>query len=355
MDYDIVIATRNRPSVLRVSIPLILRQERPPQRLIVVDASDDDTHEKVRQSVRQTVVDFPIELDILRAQPNSAHQRNVGLERVKSPIVMFPDDDSLWWPGVGEAIMNIYEQDTNGDIGGVCGRETAQPPPNIDITARNVYRMKISDRIRQKMGGLRHKFDNKFCPDPLWVHGRSRRNVRPFPDCLRDIDSALVEFMGGFRMSFRTELIRKYGFNEELGKYAGYAAYEDADASFKVLHEKLLVGAHDAHIYHYKAPSRRAKGFQLGFLLLFNRAYIICKYSPPGSKARKMLKRFGRYKLAQYSTAIFDSFGRDRVRGTLAALKSMDELLNCPTEELREKYLQICERAVNQNNHNSKI
>ncbi|UCE98819.1 MAG: glycosyltransferase family 2 protein [Planctomycetota bacterium] len=349
MDYDVVIVTLNRPKILSVSIPLILRQEPPPHSLIVVDASNSDVHEQVQHSVNQAVGDSGVYFEILRSKPNTAHQRNVGMERVRSPIVMFPDDDSLWWPSVAEAIMRIYEQDTNDDIGGVCGRETAEPPPGTDIAARAGYEMNKSDHIRQKLQSIRHKFDYKFCPDPLWIHGQSRWKVRPFPQFLRNIDSALVEFMGGFRMSFRTELIRKYGFDEELGKYAGYAAYEDADASFKILQEKLLVGAHDAHVYHYKAPNKRANGFELGFILLFNRAYIICRYSPPGSRARRSLKGFGKYKLMQYLLGMTSRYGRERVRGTLAALKSMDELLNCPADRLREKYLGICDREINRN------
>lgn len=352
MDYDVVIATRNRAEVLKVSIPLILEQSRPPQKLIVVDSSDN--HEPVSQTITKITANYPVKMEILHSNPNLPHQRNIGLKYVESPVVIFPDDDSLWWPGVGEAIMNIYEQDTNGDIGGVCGRETARPPPNINITAGNVYKMRISDRIRQKIGRFRHKFDYRFCPDPLWIHGRSRWNVRPFPKWLHNIDAALVEFMGGFRMSFRTELIRKYGFDEDLGTYVGYAAYEDADASFKILQEKLLVGAHDAHVYHYKAPGKRANGFELGFILLFNRAYIICRYSPPGSAARKALKKFAVYKLIQYMMGMHSKYERDRVRGTFKAIKAIGKLLTAPPECLRERYLELCQGAMLQEDGNPK-
>jgi glycosyltransferase involved in cell wall biosynthesis len=347
MDYDVVIATRNRAEVLKISIPLIFNQSRPLRKLIIVDSSDN--HKAVKQNVTEIVGNAPIKLEILHTKPNSSQQRNLGVERVESPVVMFPDDDSLWWPGMGEAIMRIYERDTNGDIGGVCGRETNRPPPDIDIVADDMYRMRISDRIRQKIGGFRHKFDDKFCPDPLWIHGRSCWNVRPFPQWLYNIDAALVEFMGGFRMSFKTELIRKYKFDEDLGTYIGYAAYEDADASFKILQEKLLVGAHDAHVYHYKAPNQRANGFELGFILLFNRAYIICRYSPLGSCARTMLKRFALYKISQYLLNIGSKFGRDRVRGVWVAINKMEDLLNTPPELLRQRYLELCQEVLHRN------
>lgn len=344
MDYDVVVATRNRPEALKLSIPLILKQERPPHKLIIVDASDD--HQLICKTIKKTVGASPVELLILNSQPNIAHQRNIGLEHVKSPVVMFPDDDSLWWPGVAEAIMKIYERDTNHDIGGVCARETNKPPSDMDMNMGGSYRMRTSDRIRQKIDRLRHKFDYRFCPDPLWIHGRSRWNVRPFPQWLTNVDSALVEFMGGFRMTFRTEVLRKYGFDEDLGRYIGYSAYEDADASFKVLQEKLLVGAHDAHVFHRKAPNRRASGFEIGFILLFNRAYVICRYSPPGSSARTMLRRFALYKLAQYLLNINTSFGRARIRGVLTAIKMMKYLLDTPASLLHEQYLELCQKAV---------
>jgi len=344
MNYDVVIATRNRRDALKLSIPLILGQSHKPRRLIVVDASDD------HKGARQTVVDAhgrsSVEVEILHCRPNLPHQRNVALGLVESPVVMFPDDDSLWWPGVAEAIMRIYEQDVKGDIGGVCGREMNQPPPGVDIASRNVYKLRIADRIRKRIEGVRHKFDQRFCPDPLWVHGKSCWHVRPFPEWLHQIDAALVEFMAGFRMSFRTEVIRKYGFDEDLGANVGYAAYEDADASFKVLQEKLLVGAHDAHVYHHKAPGRRANAFDLGFILLFNRAYIICRYSPPGSLARAALKRFALYKMSQYMLDIGSQWGRERVRGTSAAMKMMRQLLDAPASLLRQMYLESCQKAL---------
>lgn len=344
MDYDVVVATLNRLESLMLSIPLIIGQSRKPRRMIIVDASDE--HEKVCEFVKKVAGKTHVDMEIVHSKPNLPHQRNIGLKYVESPVVMFPDDDSLWWPGVAEAIMRIYEQDTNDDIGGVCGRETNQPPPDMDIAAGNMYRMRISDRIRQKIGTFRHKFDYRFCPDPLLIHGRSRWDVRPFPDWLSNIDAALVELMGGFRMSFRTELIRKYGFDEDLGAYVGWAAYEDADASFKVLQEKLLVGAHDAHVYHYKAPNKRANGFELGFIHLFNRGYIICRHSPPGSRARVMLKRFAFYKLSQYLLDFGSEFGRERIRGALTAIKKMKYLLDAPPELLRQRYLESCQEVL---------
>ena len=340
-----MIATRNRTEALKISVPLILNQDQPPRRLIIVDASDD--HEAAQQLISHIAHDGEVGLEVLVSEPNNARQRNIGLARVVSPVVIFPDDDSLWWPGVGEAIMRIYERDKEGDIGGVCGRETRKPPPGIHLAKHDGNKMRISDRVRQQIERVRHKFDDRFCPDPQWVHGRSRWNVRPVPTWLSNENAKLVEYMGGFRMSFRTEVIRQFGgFNEDLGAYVGWAACEDADASFSVMRERLVVGAHDAKVFHYKAPNRRAGGFELGFITLLNRVYVVARHAPPGSPAYRALKRWGIYKLLLYLLEAHCQFGRARVRGTMRALQLMNILLKSGPDQLRQRYLELCQQNI---------
>jgi glycosyltransferase involved in cell wall biosynthesis len=347
MEYDAVIATRNRAEVLKISIPLILEQSRPPRKLIVVDSSDN--HNVVRRTVQFITSGSKVDLEILHSQRAcSAHQRNLGIERVESPVVMFPDDDSFWWPGVGEAIMRIYERDTNGDIGGVCAREITVPPPSVHLDDGKIYKMTLADRIRQKIGRPRHIFDDFVCPDPLWIHGRTRWTVRPVPDWLNEENAALVEFSGAARMSLRVEIIRNDGFDEDLGLYTGWAAYEDADISFKVMRNHLFVGARNARAYHHRCPGQRSGGFKIGFLTQFNRAYVICRYSPPGSRARRALKRFAIYKMMQYLLDFRSQFGRDRVRGVFKAIKGIKILLKTPSEHLRECYLELSQKAISQ-------
>jgi len=345
MDHDIVIATRNRPEALRISIPLILSQSRAPRNLIIVDASDN--HKEIRQTVTKTVSDLPVTLKILESvQRNSALQRNIGLDEVESPVVMFPDDDSFWWPGVAEAIMRIYERDECGEIGGVCATRAKTPPPAFGLVGDNKYEMKLSDRLLKRISGLRHHLDDRFCPNPMYVHGRSRWNELKIPKWLSEENSAVTEYMNGLCMSFRTNLFRSHGFDPDLGTFVGWAANEDVAASFAVMQEHPLVCAFDAKVCHYKFPGPRGSGFELGFINHFNRAYVICRYSPLGSAARRALKRFGCYKALQYLLGIKNRFGRDKVRGHLQALRSMKVLLKSPPECLRDLYLEQCQKVL---------
>ncbi len=65
LDYDIIIATANRPEILRVSLPSMMRQTRPAQALIIADASDD--HEAVVRTVREVTAGAPFAVHVFQA------------------------------------------------------------------------------------------------------------------------------------------------------------------------------------------------------------------------------------------------------------------------------------------------
>ncbi len=348
MDYDVVIATRNRLEALKLSIPLILKQERPPHKLIIVDASDD--YETVRETVIETVAKSTCNLKILHCKPNLPYQRNRGLEHVESPVVFLPDDDSFWWPGVGEAIMRVYERDNDGHIGGVCAVATPTPPPGVAMALKggDGYKMRRYDFLIRKWGRIRFRIENRLFPDPYRIHGMDITNGKTAHTWLAEENCVVVPFMAGVCFSFRTNDIRRNGFCEELGDLMGWTGGEDAEACFHVMKRRLLVGNHNAKVCHYRFPSRRGDGFRIGFVMLFNHAYIICKHSKPGSRARKSLKHWALYKTFLYLFGINTRFGRARLRGAFLALKFMKDLQTCSSESLRENYLRLCEKVVSE-------
>lgn len=344
MDYDVVIATRNRPEALKLSIPLILNQSRKPKSLIVVDASDD--HESVKELVNDIAGNSSIEPLILKSKPNLPHQRNIALEHVESPVVMFPDDDSLWFPGHAEAIMRVYERDTGGDIGGVCAADAMKPPPQANLTAHSAYKMKVADLIQRKITRVRNRlFEPWVRPHPFQIHGRSCWNVRSVPDWLPDENAVLVESMGGYKMTYRTEVIRQQGFDEDLGVHVSWAANEDIDACFGVMQHWLVVGARNARVWHHKFFGARASSFELGLIVPFNAAYILCKYSHRGSRARRVFNRRTISNLIKYIPRLCTGSGRQQLRGHLLAMQFMKELWNTPSDCLRQHYLALCRSA----------
>lgn|GEM_PF-563790 len=336
MDYDIVIATRNRAAALALSVPLMVRQSRPPSRLIVVDSSDDPAPS--RESVERGADGSGVPVEFVAHDPGISAQRNHGMSLARAPIVFHSDDDALWFDGVGEAIMRVYERDTAGLIGAVCGAAASEPPPGVLDNAEDAYRMSVLDRLRERVATRRAAIESTLFPDPFILHGRERWNKLPAPEWLEEENCVRVEWMTGARMTFRLDAIRGYGFDEALGRYS---LFEDTDASFSVMRDHLVVGARNARIYHYRMPGHRGAGRAMGAVQVLNRAYIVCKHAEPGSVARRRIKRYGRYKLLQYFTGGRTGFGHDRVIGARRAVSRLDRIIEASTDRLRDVYLEV--------------
>ncbi len=345
MDFDIVIATRNRQKALPLSVSLMLSQHRLPGRLIIVDASDDPG--SVKQSLEGCIERSRarVDLDFLHSAPGTSHQRNLGLKRVSAPVVLLPDDDALWYPGLADAVMRIYERDTDGLIGGVGAIEEGRPPPGVFDGGRPEYRMSVRDRLKGSIGRLVDALEAACFPDPLYLEGSDRARLRPVPGWLPEEDALPGNNLEGFRMSFRTQLILERGFDEALGRYA---LFEDHDACLHVLEHHALVNATDARVCHYRSPEQRVGGLEWGVMHVLNRAYIVLKHSPPGSRARRYLRRFCRFKLARLAVQAGTSYGVERVRGAARGMRLLGALEGADgsPERLRDAFVAARARCL---------
>ena len=144
MFYDCVIATKNRLDALRMSIPLILKQDVLPGRLIVIDASDD--HDSIKTEVRQISERLGFKNTIVAKSDasNLPGQRNMGLRLVEAPVVMFPDDNSMWHAGFATNVLKIYEADVRRQVGGVSG--VGVPAPPLGIGAADLQEKRVCER-----------------------------------------------------------------------------------------------------------------------------------------------------------------------------------------------------------------
>jgi glycosyltransferase involved in cell wall biosynthesis len=344
LEFDIVIATRNRQSILKMCLPTLLLQSRLPQRLIVVDSSDD--HASVQDLVRETLRGTNVTIDsrIIQSEPGLQYQRNIALRHVESPIVMFPDDDVLWFPGVAEAIMRVYELDRDGIVGSVAPVDSPAPPPGVFEGRDAPYRMAFRDRLAAESGRLIGPIVMRLFPDPLHPGHLSMTmwGRKSSPPWLPEEEAQLCGPVDGYRMSFRTAVIRRVGgFDVALGRYG---LYEDLDASIGSLKENLNVCAKRARIYHHRDPGKRCSGAEWGMMAILNRTYIVCKHSLPGSVVRGYLVRYLYYQMFRYTLQVHTQYGRDRLRGAYYALSNARQLIDAPVGELAPRYLQIRRR-----------
>ncbi len=180
-------------------------------------------------------------------------------------------------------------------------------------------------QLQQRIGAIRSKIEGRLIPDPASILGSSfYPPVRDTPHWFLSEDVVPVAWMTGFRMSFRSNIIRSVKFDEKLTRYS---LFEDIDASFGAWKLGWVVGARRAKIYHFRSPEKRDGGFRLGAQQLLNKAYVIYKHSSPGDLARFKLNRFASYKVLQYKLGAFDHHGMQRYMGAVAAKAIMGKLV----------------------------
>ena len=341
LEFDIVLATRNRQQVLGLSIPLMLAQNRLPRRFIVVDSSDD--HSAARRVVEDVFSreGTSVQLQILESpKAGSSYQRNMGLQYVASPVVIFPDDDVLWYPGTADALMRIYEKDVDRAIGCVATSVAPVSPEGVFPSSEAPYQLELRDRVARNLRKVLGPIEGKLFSDPVnpgdsWMEVWGAKTP---PTWLQDEDADLCGPVFGYRMSFRTETICGLGgFDERLGRYS---MFEDSDASLGSLGTHMNVCTRRAKVFHYRVPGERVNGSEFGMMAILNRTYVVCKHSLPGSTARRRLKKYLYYKGLRYLLQTYTEYGRKRFWGAIHALPEARRLINAPIEELSNRYME---------------
>lgn len=343
LTFDVVIATRNRPEALALTIPLLLSQSRRPERLIVIDSSDD--HGPVAEAVTRAVGDQPVELIVEYSEKGLTRQRNRGLSHVTAPIVFFPDDDALFYPGTSQAILEIYERDTEGRVMGINPADALVPPPGVLENA--TYDMTGAHRFHARTVGLRTRLGRRLnALSPRYFIGRILLERAPDLPWLAEMDALPVEWMTGYRMTFRTAAIRDLGFEVVFG---GYSLFEDTDASWIAWQRGVVVGANRGRIYHHRFPSGRANHYGLGAMGLANLAYLMAKHctdlglsAAQVAQAHRLTRRYARARMwIARAKGLRDAGAREELQGMREAFGTIDRLFAAPRADLAATYLAI--------------
>ena len=340
--YDCIVATRNRLGSLRMSLPLILKQDVLPRRLIVIDASDD--HDSVRTEVHQISKRFGYKDTIVAKSDasNTARQRNIGLQFADAPVVMFPDDDTMWYDGFAANVLKIYGADVRRQVGGVTGISVLAPPPEL---AQPAYRRSASVSTKGALQPYRSHIENRFFPHPF-----KRIAAATWSDDIDVVDginSRRVHHITGFRMTFRTDAVKQVGFDETLGYGAGYAYHEDLDVSLRLGRlGYALVESQGAKVCHYSFPGKRGKGYNYGFLAIANCVYVCRKTIGRDTHIYPVLERYLKYKLSLYAGRFHSKHGREVFRGALEAWRNRSTLLAADEARLSGAYRALSDQYI---------
>jgi GT2 family glycosyltransferase len=252
----VVIITYERPEVLSDTLDCWRGVLPGPDQFLVVDASPNAADR--RSSVLAEFSDLfsaPGSDYVVANQASTTTQRNLGLNRVHTDVVLFTDDEARPEADYVSKIMDVYERDTTGVVGGVSGSERDEET----MVARAKRRLQDSGRL----------FARRFAGD----RGRSSRALPP--DVAR-LPVVVVRGLHGAKMSFRSDLAKRLAFDAHMRRY-GYC--EDLDISVRATETHLLVQRRDAFILHDEAAEGRVPSEAAFLVSWVNPAYLTEKLS----------------------------------------------------------------------------
>lgn len=339
-EYAVVVATRNRAEMLAHTLPLFATQTRPPAQIIVIDRSDD--HEEIRAlcAVVAARTGHAVEVEYGN-EANLPAQRNQGLARVRTEVTILPDDDSVWFPDTAARFLEVYDADPDRRYGAVTGVDVYAGPDDLAAVPRR--RMRFTEH--PAVMSVRNAVERAVVPQPFEDYGRARTRALAPAARAAGLAHRLVGTVGGYRMSFRTELVRGLGFDPVLGSRVGYGIHEDKDMALRVLRAGGLIAvAEDARVFHNVHPGRRARGVDYGFFHVLNYAYVCRKLHPTRTEAVRRLDRYLRYKVLLYGMRRTDAYERDIHRGAVAALTRVPGFWDVSDDALAETYRRLSVR-----------
>ena len=257
-----IIATRNRPDELLTSVESIVGQTVLPGELCIVDSSDETP---TRARIEELCNEVGVELDYHHPAPRGLTiQRNIGIDRTTGDPVFFVDDDVFMEPDCHEQILVEYAR-WGPELGGVRAtpKDPARPPL-ISILWRKLFG--IGGWWPEASGRMRRAFN---------VEGVSiAAGVRK------------IEYMTGWFMSFKREVLKEERFDETL---SGYAFKEDVDFTYRVSRKWVLLQTPAAVCAHFLTSSSRLPSHQLMRMNLGNQFYLHRKNMPQDARHRAAL------------------------------------------------------------------
>lgn len=247
---SIVIATRHRPDPLRDTLSSITHETKLPREIIIVDSSLDAATRAVCESF---VSCLPIRYVPISVR-SSARQRNAGAQLIRSPILVFLDDDVLLEPEFLERLLEPLVNDASGCIGGVGGTIVNELLPMYSILNRKVMEFFVGVSLRDIGGKV-------VGPAVQFAYG--------------DIGSGLrdVDVVSTCACAYRKSVFDRYGFADS---FEGYSFMEDVHLSCRVRRDYRLLQVGGARLRHLGLGTRRRSDWVAhGESRLLNRHFVM--------------------------------------------------------------------------------
>jgi glycosyltransferase involved in cell wall biosynthesis len=236
--YSVVIPTKDRQEIVLRAARRILEQDVLPERVVIVDAGDPGL--VLPPELEEAYDAAHVEISVLQSAPSTSGQRNRGLERVETPLVMFLDDDVALPPDYASALLGRWRDRGFDRLGAIAGVSRALPRP--------------SSRLKRAFGAwYRRAFMLHDARSD--AHGLSFRKSQKMRWYLSTKPGDVyVPAIPSQAALYRTDLARKHRFDE---KFSGYVLGEDLDLGYRVSRETPILLATEAEFIHERQPGER--------------------------------------------------------------------------------------------------
>jgi GT2 family glycosyltransferase len=236
----VAVCTLARPEPLRRSLASIAAQTRPPDQVVIVDASEGDATERVvREASEAGLSAVPIAyLRVARSRAGLTRQRNLALALADRRLIAFFDDDVTLAPACLAELEAARRESSPAPVGvGALVEGRAANGPTAIWRVRRLLRMV-----------------------PNLEPGRYCRTGMSTPWSFVRQSSGVIhgDWLPGYAMMWDTALARELRFDEG---FAGYAQSEDLEFSLRAGRRGPILLACAARVADTHAPAGRPNDF----------------------------------------------------------------------------------------------
>lgn len=270
---SVVTPTFRRPVEIRQLLETLADQTTLPAEVIVVDGAPvvEKESENVITDIRQSL---PFEVHYIRHGGGTALQRNVGIDSAQGDLVALVDDDVRLESNFLQIVCSVFDQDRDGEVGGIVGYRTNQHF-SIEQSARWRWYRRL--RLLTEYEPGRYDYD---CGYPI------NNNLQTPFSGTRSVDFMTTACAVWRRAVFESGL-RFDPF------FADYGVLEDAHFSLRAGRRWKLLQCGDAKCEELHSPNGRVDRRRRGFKSVVNYHFVFQDIAGPLRFAQQF--RFWRY------------------------------------------------------------
>ncbi len=254
--YSVAVPTMNRPQELRRCLEHVLRQEPPPEHVLIIDDGNLNPRE-----IEGWLGDAAGKLNYRhKSRTGTVESMNLAADLCPSEWLLLLDDDVYLEPDfmrrIEEALASFPIDSSVAAVAGYPLRAGRQPH----------HLRAILRAILERLFLLRGRTEGRFLPSSFLTN---------YEDGTHPDHPYRVEHVPGGLGLWRAAVLRKYRFDSW---YTGYAAGQDQELSYRVSRDYALIAQPAARAAHDKSPRSRTNRRSLGEMRLRNQLFFFRRH-----------------------------------------------------------------------------